>query len=616
MPPKSPGLVTKLGIPELANRPMLKAVWKTSLRPRLKTTRFKDFELARDPLEWLGLERGLDAMIEEVCQQLLAGTYRPRSPEWIRSAKRVGLTRRLAFLSVRDQLVYRALVALAENELLAASAPWTRLGRADKGDDESISTASGWFRDWLKRDGQIWVMNSAHEWIVESDISNFFPSVHVDDICSFVQANSRLTIGLVRLLEFMLDTFSPMAGYQPSRVGGLPQEGFNVSRVLAHAFLGSLDDEFASEGSNDRYSRWVDDVVIGTDTWDESLRAVDRMQMALEAIGLYPNGAKTRIIRSSAFRADYMKDENDWIGDVEAAIRDGTGVNIAEFEDRLKHHLTRPDRPKAWGRVLRRYYTNARTLRSQLLVPRWPEHVDTDPDSARHIFDYLSTFRLTIGRFQRLLEVLDRFGSVYEDVEILAHEYVCVAPCRASPGLTDSIGDWALGIVQREAGSRPRIAAVAAMTVGKFGNIDHLNTLHGVFRAQRVDNVFRTQAAVVLAAVGRVSAEDLRALIGRSQAETLETLEFLLALMQGEKLAVGMTIAALGPVAAPCDSCSSTMGANCTSMAPEAHLELGWPPGLCGRTLGIRILTWSFKFARCPPDRTRRRSCPGADVEP
>ena len=142
----------------------------------------------------LGLERVLDSAIEDLVQQLRDGSYRPRAPEWIRTAKRVGLTRPLAFLSPRDQLVFKTIVALAENDLLLGSPKWTRLGRADPGneDDDTTLAESGWFRSWLRRQGQLWVIDETYDWLVESDVSNFFPSVQIQDVCAFVQDNSRL----------------------------------------------------------------------------------------------------------------------------------------------------------------------------------------------------------------------------------------------------------------------------------------------------------------------------------------------------------------------------------------------------------------------------------------
>jgi hypothetical protein len=541
-------MADRLNITDLAEPAILKALWK-GIRRRLRTTRFRDLELARDPLDFLGLERVLDAAIGELAQQLRDNSYRPRPPEWIRSAKRVGLTRPLAFLRPRDQLVYRALVALAENDLLAGAASWTRLGRADPNneDDDSTLAESGWFRGWLRRQGRVWVIDESHDWLVESDVSNFFPSVQVQDVCAFVQDNSRLGIGLIRLLEYMLQTFAPMPAYRPSRVGGLPQEGFDVSRVLAHLYLKPLDEEFDAEGRDKRFTRWVDDIVVGVDTWDEALRVVQRIQMTLEAIGLNPNTAKTRIIPQGQFSREYMKEENDWLGEFEETVEAGT-PDSSEFRRRLRRHIQRRDRPRGWSRVLRRYYTYSRRLRDDYLASRWQGHIDESPDSARSIFDYLSTFRITSAQFDRLLEVLERFGSVYEDIELLAHEYLVMAPTVDSPMTNERVGDWALNLVERDMEPRPRMAAAACLTLGKFGSDRHLDRLATLFPAMRRDTVLRTQAAVVLLATGRIDPAGLTQLIGRSQLETIETLEFLLALVGAEPQAVGMALSALEPI--------------------------------------------------------------------
>jgi hypothetical protein len=167
------------------------------------------------------------------------------------------------------------------------------------------------------------------------------------------------------------------------------------------------------------------------------------------------------------------------------------------------------------------------------------------------MFDYLSTFRVTEGRFLRLLEALDRFGTVYEDIEILAHEYLTTAPTLRSPKLSDAIADWAAEVVSREADRRPRVAAAACVTLGKFGNTSHLDALRLRFPAWRQDTVLRTQATVILFATQRLTTGDVSSLLGRSQLETIETLEYLLAAASGERQAIGMAMNALAPVQKP-----------------------------------------------------------------
>src|SRR5207245_1042127 len=125
-----------------------------------------------------------------------------------RAAKGVGLTRPLSFLAARDLLLYRAIINHAENALLASSMPWARFGRADANDgDDGSPSESGWFRSWLKRQGQIWTITENHEWLVETDVANFFPHVDVTSVLSHVLSNSKLSEETVRLLEHMLRTF-------------------------------------------------------------------------------------------------------------------------------------------------------------------------------------------------------------------------------------------------------------------------------------------------------------------------------------------------------------------------------------------------------------------------
>jgi hypothetical protein len=541
----------RLNISDLADPALLKAVWRGSLRRRLRTTRLRDTELARDPLDLLGFERNLGSILDELCLQLKGGTYRPSPPEVIRAGKRVGLTRPLAFLGIRDLLILKALVGLAENDLIRSGAAYARLGRAQAGDDdttESLSESS-WFMAWLRRDGQIWIMTSEHEWLVESDIANFFPSIHIGDVCSFVLDNSRLGVRLVRLLEYVLQTYSPVSAYHPSRVGGLPQDGFDISRVLAHQFLKPIDDDFFVEGSSDRYSRYVDDIVMGADTWDEALKLVNRLQIAMEAAGLYPNSGKTRIIRRAEFRVDYMKLENDYLGEVSDEFEAVGTVDMARFRARLHKHLTRADRPKAWVRVLRRYYGLSRRLDDPTLLRWWPTHLEDTPDSARHIFDYLACRPMTLPRFYRLTEVLDHFGGAYEDLEILAQEFLCQVPCPNTTELRERIADWALEKMRKEASQNPRLAAAACLTVGKFGLTKHIDELELEFKRHMPgDTVLRMQASIVLFDAARLTTADLQRLLVRSRDDSVDNLEFLIALGEGSRDAVGMAFSALDPV--------------------------------------------------------------------
>lgn len=394
-------------------------------------------------------------------------------------------------------------------------------------------------------------MSGDYDWLVESDVANFFPYVDVSSVIQHVLSTSNLGEDVCLLLDHMLRVFAPMRGYRSSRLGGLPQEPFDCSRVLAHTYLGLVDEQFREEGSQGQFSRWVDDIVIGAKSRDEALQFVRRAQEALEHLGLYPNSAKTRILRSSEFGDDYMKAANDYLGELATEITAGA-ADIRKFRKSLRAHLRLPraKRPKAWSRVLRRYYTSSRQLRDATLLAEWTGHLLESPESARHIFDYLGTYPLTVARVQQLIDVLNDFGGVYEDIDLLAHEYLCTAPNPASTRLRSLIAEWALKLIDASIEKRPRLAASACMTVGKFGLPAHLDALEVIYaRAVKRDTVARLQATIVLYGAGRATSAMIRGLVARSSHETAQSIEYLLAVTAGEKEAVNLAVGLIQPSA-------------------------------------------------------------------
>jgi hypothetical protein len=390
-------------------------------------------------------------------------------------------------------------------------------------------------------------MSADYDYLVETDIANFFPYVDIAGVCDHVRLNSNLADDTVRLLEHMLRSFSPMRGYRSSRVGGLPQEPFDCSRILAHTYLLPLDREFEVEGNEKRFSRWVDDVVIGAKSTDEALQQVSRAQTVLEPLALYPNSAKTRIIPTADFTKDYMKDENDYLGEVEEGIGAGTHT-ASEFRRRLRRHVRITPRPKAWARVLRRYYTASRHLRDRYLLNWWADHIVQSPDSAANILEYALTYPLSLRRLKYLRGRLETFAGVYEDVDLLAIEYVISAPNAESAELRRWISDWAKFLIDSSKKDRPRLAAASVVALGKFGYRQDMEWLHNLYVTELVgDSPVRQQAMSVLFGAGLIDEAVVRRSMARSTIESVQHAEYVLALLRGEDDAVGHAIGLVQP---------------------------------------------------------------------
>lgn len=540
---------------DLADVDGLKSSWKT-IRQAGGSLRLQQFSLAHDPLEMLAYDWNLSDNLQSLSDRVLNRQYQPSGPTTIRAAKGTGLTRPVSFLTIDDCIIYVSLVRLTENQLLQSSYSWARFGRTHKPkkkskDDPPLPPEYSWFVQWLKRDGQVWDIVQNCDWVIETDISNFFGNMNLDSVVAYVRTHGRLDDTLANLLRLKLGEYAPLNNYRSLRSRSLPQETFDVSRILAHTFLRQLDAEFEHEGNAKRYSRWVDDVVMGADSWPEALQLVRRFQEALERLDLYPNGAKTSITRSSRFAVNYDQRQNDYIGRVEDQIEThGRPINQPQFRSRVQRHArTRQDRLPSWDRVLRRYYTVSKRIGEDSLLNWWDRHIEDAPKSAAHFFDYLSTFQLTTARLARLQRLLDRLGGVYTDVEILAREYVLTAPNLNSSGLRDELAAWGLGTVTEHRLDRPHLAAAAAIVVAKFGTSAQVSQLAPLLDHLRTaDNVCRQQLAAILLSSSDIDRDYISQLLYFSGRESSQHFRFLLAMDAADESAINRTRAAAQPV--------------------------------------------------------------------
>jgi hypothetical protein len=103
--------------------------------------------------------------------------------------------------------------------------------------------------------------------------------------------------------------------------------------------------------------------------------------------------------------------------------------------------------------------------------------------------------------------------------------------------------------MRKEASQNPRLAAAACLTVGKFGLTKHIDELELEFKRHMPgDTVLRMQASIVLFDAARLTTADLQRLLVRSRDDSVDNLEFLIALGEGSRDAVGMAFSALDPV--------------------------------------------------------------------
>ncbi len=299
-----------LGIEDIASAELLRKVWRESVRRPLRSSTLGDLNLAADPLHYAAYDWGLGTLVQDLVEDLKLGRYTPTRGEIVRSAKVSGLSRPLCYLSPRDALVYRAITWLVRDDLTRSARTWTSVGRSEKGtaakpQDVSVDSFD-WFAFWLSRQGFVSKVLDKREtaFVVESDIANFYPSVRLEAVREHLHSETRLSKEVVRLCGQILDGVMPRSDYSEVSLLGLPQEAVGSSREIAHSLLNPVDQQFSKEGAEGRYTRYMDDILVGVESLSDGEKAIAKWQRSLEVLGLYPNAAKTRI----STKADYLKD--------------------------------------------------------------------------------------------------------------------------------------------------------------------------------------------------------------------------------------------------------------------------------------------------------------------
>ncbi|MGR2752832.1 RNA-directed DNA polymerase [Agromyces arachidis] len=541
---------TAIELIDVATFAGLKAVWKKHISPQLNDVKFSSRNLVVDPLHHVVLTRYLDDALGQLVRELNSGDYAPQRATLLRSAKGLGFTRPVCVLAPRDALVYRAIVAVAEPDLLNTRAEWASAARSGKGtaddrtlkdDDESESV--DWFQRWLEHEGLLPRLSNREDvlLIVQSDISNFFPSVRLELVREHL-TKTRLSTTLVQLCTQIVKTVVPREDYRDDARLGLPQEEHSSSRAIAQSVLAPVDMAFQEMGLDDRYSRYMDDVVWGVKDNEEAMRTLARFQNALETLGLYPNISKTTVSTKEQFFSDHLVETNARIQRIDAGlgelfsqteqIAEPSSALIDEVKEVSIAHRNMEQRPLRWNRVTRRLYTLHRRLGIDDWDQYWTRDLQGDPAGAHVYFEYFRASPLSDARLKSAIDVVGTFHGLYEDLSIMVAEAIATAPVASDGALWERIFEVAKGeflsrAERRDAPSQ-QIASSWFMLAAKYGTAGQCMDL--------VDSAIRScgdrNPMVVLQAVALDSSRLLRDalrpdLFGADEALASEYLESL-----------------------------------------------------------------------------------------
>jgi hypothetical protein len=507
----------------------------------------------RDVADFLDYDVHPDVWIDRLLSQIESGEYEPDVPRRFTLGKSKGFSRTMTLPSVPDLVLYRAIV----NYVYARSKrrrhkhvyfSRDELGRAQKKAlDEGIgrmtdaadSEISGYssrgtvsYYNWLRFDQyrKHLLFKDTHDFIVVTDIANFFDTVLHSHVAKAVQS-LPIPPRMAGLLFFLLERLSIRQDYASSHGISLPTDEFDCSRTLAHMVLFAHDDAMVRLVGEQLYVRWMDDQNMAVATRAEGLTVLGEVGRSLGRLHLSPNTQKSKILSLEDARRHYHLDLNGMLDEAGKLTERATRSKTARL--RFQRHVRsiwRKARPHdgigEFGKVLKRLYRFAGLAQLPLLRERAVTDILADPSLTERIADY---YRCTGS----ITEYLDFFESImadpeqiYPDVNLkLTESLLRLEPRSRDLGRLRQITARLLRIPQDVPGAED-CAAVATLLVLRFGDSRTRKVLRHLLdpSAKIARRHVVRAAAFVYATESKQTYEEVLALASRTYRNHLSTL--------------------------------------------------------------------------------------------
>ena len=150
----------------------LRLAWQNTVRHGLRRQGLSDFH------DYLDVQRRLPLLVARLHDEVVAGTYRPKEPEFVTMEQKQGIVRRLVIPSPEDSILLQALIDSIEKDVLAAqptkNAYYTRSHAPPSVYEIDHAFPYPWWELWPEFQKRIWRFAHDNPFVVMTDIANYF----------------------------------------------------------------------------------------------------------------------------------------------------------------------------------------------------------------------------------------------------------------------------------------------------------------------------------------------------------------------------------------------------------------------------------------------------------
>lgn len=390
-------------------------IWRKIVRKQLRALDFKDL------YDHYDFNYNIEERSNVIRNELLNGTYRVSLPLIYKLEKKFGVCRHIVIPQPTDALVLQVLVEHVADQIIEHQPSENAFYSRDKHNvvkpHEAADYGLNFRKQWKKLQKEIYRFNEEKKLLIVTDLTNYYDSIGIEELkkvfLGYVKANEVLVDVLFRVIE----DISWKPDYLPYSGRGLPTSNLEAIRLLAHSFLYEID-EVLERKTNQSFTRWMDDIVIGVDSRKEGIELISSISDMLKSRGLSLNLSKTSIYNSKKANYHFQIEENKYLDSLEGLSKKDNNYakKTTELRKNFRTHF-KDQGPKYWDKIAKRYITAFGESGSKKLLTDLVDIYLKYPVLRPNLLIYLSKVGYSSTAANKVEEVLERI-DIFDDISL------------------------------------------------------------------------------------------------------------------------------------------------------------------------------------------------------
>ncbi|XOJ00370.1 RNA-directed DNA polymerase [Paenibacillus polymyxa] len=405
----------KSELEKIFEKKKIKEVWRKIVKNQLRSIDLKDL------FDHYDFNYNIEDRAVTIRNDILSGNYKVSQALTYRIEKKFGVCRHLVTPQPTDALVFQVLVENISTEILenqpSENAFYSRDRHSVSKPHEVDEYMFNWRKQWKKMQKMIYNFTDDHEFIVVTDLSNYYDSIDINELRKVFTSYSKMNEVLIDLVFKIIEEISWKPDYLPYSSRGLPTTNIEGVRLLAHSFLFEID-EVIKQKTNNSFARWMDDITIGVSTKKQGVEIISIISDMLKSRGLALNMSKTNIYDEKQGYYHFQIAENRYLDSIENVKKGDSNYKdtCKEVSRAFKKHF-KDQGSKYWEKVTKRYITAFGRLQSTKLLSDLPSIYAEYPNLRSNLNIYLSIIGYTKTSSEKVLEIIKTI-DIFDDISM------------------------------------------------------------------------------------------------------------------------------------------------------------------------------------------------------